>query len=71
MTIAAIDIYNDPAPKRRNNRTVKPTMSELRAALKAADAVTFTDNFLKTQSRNDLIYAARTRGVTVNTSLQL
>lgn len=65
------DIINDPAPKRRNNRVVKPTMQELRAALAAADATSFTTARLAIMTRNDLINAARTRNVTVNTTLTL
>lgn len=69
MTIPSIDIYNDVTPKLKNAFVKKPTMSELRAALKAADAVTFTDAYLKTQTRNDLINAARVRNIAVATTL--
>lgn len=67
----AIDIYNDPTPKRRNNKTVKPTMTELKNALTAADGTYFTAARLRTMTRNDLINACRVRNVAVNTTLQL
>jgi hypothetical protein len=71
MSLPAIDIYNDKAPKRRNNRTNKPTMQELRTALQTADAAYFTNARLAPMTRNDLINAARVRGVAVATTLQL
>jgi hypothetical protein len=71
MSLPAIDIFNDKAPKRRNNRTVKPTIQELRTALQTADATYFTNARLAPMTRNDLVNACRVRGVAVNTSLQL
>lgn len=67
--MADYDVYNDPAPKRVHGRDNKPTIAQLRAALTAGDAATFTTARLNAMTEADLIYACRTRGYTVNTTL--
>jgi len=67
--VADFDIYNDKLPKRVNNADRKPTIAQLKAALTAGDATTFTTARLNSMTEIDLINACRTRGYTVNTTL--
>lgn len=63
MTNAAIDVYNDVAPKRANNKIVAPTQAELRDALQDANGTYYTDARLNKLTRNDLISATRDEGI--------
>lgn len=67
--MADYDIYNDKLPKRLNNADRKPTIAQLKAALTAGDATTFTAARLNSMTETDMISACRIRGYTVNTTL--
>ena len=67
--MADYDIYNDKLPRRVNNADRKPTIAQLKAALTAGDATTFTAARMHAMTEIDLINACRVRGYTVNTTL--
>lgn len=59
--MATVDLTNEIAPK-HPYRPVKPKLTDVRAAIKAAD-VTYTDEYLGRCNRNDLYGIARSEGV--------
>jgi len=68
--MAQFDVVNDTVPKRLNNRVVKPTISELRAAISGSGvAASYPTATLNSSTRNDLIRICRVHSITVATAL--
>lgn len=67
--MADFDIYNDKLPRRVYNTDRKPTIAQLKAALTAFSATSYSTARLHAMSENDLIAACRLHGLTVNTTL--
>lgn len=63
--MATVDLTNDIAPL-NPTRPVKPKLSDLRAAIVAVDAnAKYSNTYLGTLNRNDLVRVARSLGVTL------
>ena len=64
--MALYDVKNDVTPVNRFKPPSEPTIAELRAALTAYNATSYSTDRLNTMSDNDMIYACRLHGLTVN-----
>lgn len=60
------DIKADTTPANSNMPPWKPTVAALRTALSTFNATTFSADRLNAMSKNDMIYAARVSGLTVD-----
>lgn len=67
--MADFDIKNDVQPKRKNNGVVAPTIAQLKAALTAFNATSYSPARLLAMTENDLLNAIRVHGLTVNTTV--
>jgi hypothetical protein len=68
--MADFDVINDKLPKRLNNRTVKPTIAELKAAIAGSGvAASYPTRTLNSSTRNDLIRICRQHSIAVATAL--
>jgi hypothetical protein len=61
------DTMNDPTPQNPIKRATgtKPTIAALKSALTTADAATYTTARLLSMTKNDLVFACKTLGLTV------
>lgn len=66
--MADFDIYNDKLPQRKNNADRKPTIGQLKAALTAFNATSYSPARLNAMTENDLMNAIRVHSLTVNTT---
>jgi len=60
------DVKNDVAPVNQFKPPSEPTVAELRAALTTYNATSYSTDRLNAMSDNDMIYACRLHGLTVN-----
>lgn len=67
--MAGHDPINDPTPKNKNVVKKGPSVGELRTALAAANGAYYTTTRLEQMTKNDMIFAAKTAGVTVPAAL--
>lgn len=70
--MADFDLYNDKQPQRRNTGFPvlgRPTIAQLKAALTAFNATSYSAARLNAMTKTDMIHAIRTHGLTVNTTL--
>lgn len=63
--MAINDVYNDYTPHLTHRKFQGPTVQELRTALTAFSGTTYTSAVLNGMTKRDMIYAARTNGLTV------
>ena len=64
--MALYDVKNDVTPVNTLKPPSAPTVAALRSALTAYNATSYGTNRLNTMSENDMIYACRLHGLTVN-----
>lgn len=60
------DVKNDVTPVNTWKPTSEPTIAELRAALTAHNATSYSSTRLDTMTELDMVYACRQHGLTVN-----
>lgn len=60
------DVLNDVAPVNALKRPSKPTVSALRTALNTYSATSYSTDRLNAMTKNDMVYAARLHGLTVD-----
>lgn len=61
------DVYNDTTPQKKFKPISEPTITELRTALLTVNGGnSYPAATLNTMTRNDMIYAAREHGLSVN-----
>lgn len=63
--MAINDVYNDVTPHLTHRKFQGPTVAELRTALTTFSSSTYTAAVLNGMTKRDMIYAARTNGLTV------
>ncbi len=68
--MADYDIYNSPVPQRKGGFPVLalPTVAQLKAALTAFNATSYSAARLHAMTKQDMLNAVRVHGLTVNTS---
>jgi hypothetical protein len=59
------DIYTDPLPQNALKPIRTPQVSSLRTALFGYNATSYSQARLDDMTENDMVYAARTHGLTV------